>query len=75
MALPVDSSHASPSSKDPEKTLDSTTTSSVQIEYAQQLRLSQAYRKDNTHRRLKGRHVQLMGIGGTIGTVLFVRIS
>ncbi|KAK8917692.1 General amino acid permease AGP2 [Metarhizium anisopliae] len=75
MALPVDSSHASPPSKDPEKTLDSTTASSVQIEYAQQLRSSHAYREDNTHRRLKGRHVQLMGIGGTIGTVLFVQIG
>lgn len=27
---------------------------------------------DETHRRLKGRHIQLIGIGGTIGTVLFV---
>ena len=28
---------------------------------------------DATHRMLKGRHIQLIGIGGTIGTVLFVR--
>lgn len=27
------------------------------------------------HRRLKPRHVQLIGIGGTIGTVLFVQIA
>ncbi|KAI1024470.1 hypothetical protein LB503_007187 [Fusarium chuoi] len=30
---------------------------------------------DETHRRLKGRHIQLIGIGGTIGTVLFVQIG
>ena len=29
----------------------------------------------DTHRRLKGRHIQLIGIGGTIGTVLFVQIG
>lgn len=28
--------------------------------------------RDETHRRLRARHIQLMGIGGTIGTVLFV---
>lgn len=31
--------------------------------------------RDETHRKLKGRHIQLIGIGGTIGTALFVRIS
>ncbi|KAK6359190.1 hypothetical protein TWF696_000355 [Orbilia brochopaga] len=30
---------------------------------------------DSTHRRLKERHVQLIGIGGTIGTALFVAIG
>ncbi|KAI5297356.1 hypothetical protein KEM55_004814, partial [Ascosphaera atra] len=30
---------------------------------------------DYTKRKLKTRHVQLMGIGGTIGTVLFVQIG
>ncbi|CAJ0550236.1 Ff.00g101660.m01.CDS01 [Fusarium sp. VM40] len=30
---------------------------------------------DETHRRLKSRHIQLIGIGGTIGTVLFVQIG
>lgn len=27
----------------------------------------------SVHRSLKSRHIQLIGIGGTIGTVLFVR--
>ena len=30
---------------------------------------------DYTHRRLKPRHIQLIGIGGTIGTALFVAIG
>ncbi|KAJ7616619.1 general amino acid permease AGP2 [Roridomyces roridus] len=30
---------------------------------------------DQTRRTLRGRHVQLIGIGGTIGTVLFVQIG
>lgn len=29
----------------------------------------------STHRSLKGRHIQLIGIGGTIGTALFVQIG
>lgn len=28
---------------------------------------------DQTHRLLKSRHIQLIGIGGSIGTVLYVR--
>ncbi|KAJ7286055.1 general amino acid permease AGP2 [Mycena rebaudengoi] len=32
-------------------------------------------RQDQTHRKLKGRHIQLIGIGGTIGTALFVQIG
>ncbi|KAK2748724.1 hypothetical protein FQN57_000305 [Myotisia sp. PD_48] len=30
---------------------------------------------DNTHRKLKPRHIQLIGIGGTIGTALYVQIG
>jgi amino acid permease len=30
---------------------------------------------DNTHRRLRPRHIQLIGIGGTIGTALYVAIG
>ncbi|KAH7873547.1 general amino acid permease AGP2 [Lentinula edodes] len=30
---------------------------------------------DHTHRKLKSRHIQLMAIGGTIGTALFVQIG
>ncbi|KAJ7174150.1 general amino acid permease AGP2 [Mycena crocata] len=32
-------------------------------------------RMDQTHRTLKDRHIQLISIGGTIGTVLFVQIG
>lgn len=31
--------------------------------------------KDTTHRGLKARHIQLIGIGGTIGTALYVQIG
>ncbi|TFK42315.1 general amino acid permease AGP2 [Crucibulum laeve] len=31
--------------------------------------------QDQTHRKLKNRHIQLIGIGGTIGTLLFVQIG
>lgn len=30
---------------------------------------------DETHRKLKPRHVQLIGVGGTIGTALYVQIG
>ncbi|KZF26416.1 hypothetical protein L228DRAFT_242885 [Xylona heveae TC161] len=30
---------------------------------------------DHTQRRLKPRHIQLIGIGGTIGTALYVQIG
>ncbi|KZT43077.1 general amino acid permease AGP2 [Sistotremastrum suecicum HHB10207 ss-3] len=30
---------------------------------------------DHTHRRLKNRHIQLIGIGGVVGTALFVQIG
>lgn len=29
-------------------------------------------KRDSTHRKLKSRHIQLIGIGGTIGTALYV---
>lgn len=29
-------------------------------------------KRNTTHRQLKARHIQLIGIGGTIGTVLYV---
>lgn len=32
-------------------------------------------RNDHTERMLKARHVQLLGIGGVIGTVTFVAIG
>ncbi|KAL6867138.1 amino acid permease/ SLC12A domain-containing protein [Trichoderma novae-zelandiae] len=32
-------------------------------------------KRDTTHRQLKARHIQLIGIGGTIGTVLYVQIG
>lgn len=31
--------------------------------------------RDTTHRGLKPRHIQLIGIGGTIGTALYVQIG
>ncbi|KAF2725224.1 amino acid transporter [Polychaeton citri CBS 116435] len=31
--------------------------------------------RDTTHRKLKPRHIQLIGIGGTIGTALYVQIG
>ncbi|KAF8206916.1 general amino acid permease AGP2 [Mycena galopus ATCC 62051] len=34
-----------------------------------------AHQRDQTHRTLKPRHVQLISIGGVIGTVLFVQIG
>lgn len=30
---------------------------------------------DSTHRKLKPRHIQLIGIGGTIGTALYVQVG
>jgi len=30
---------------------------------------------DHTYRKLKPRHIQLIGIGGTIGTALYVQIG
>jgi yeast amino acid transporter len=36
---------------------------------------SQLSATDHTHRRLKPRHISLIGIGGSIGTVLFVQVG
>lgn len=36
---------------------------------------SPAASTDHTARRLKSRHIQLIGIGGTIGTALYVQIG
>ena len=30
---------------------------------------------DETHRKLKSRHIQFIGMGGTIGTALYVQIG
>lgn len=32
-------------------------------------------KRDSTHRKLKARHIQLIGIGGTIGTALYVSLA
>ncbi|KAF9014084.1 general amino acid permease AGP2 [Cyathus striatus] len=40
-----------------------------------QMQLKNSYEHDQTHRTLKNRHIQLIGIGGTIGTALFVQIG
>ncbi|KAK3953451.1 amino acid permease/ SLC12A domain-containing protein [Pseudoneurospora amorphoporcata] len=37
--------------------------------------LSSSGHGDKTHRKLKSRHIQLIGIGGTIGTALYVQIG
>ncbi|KAH7162200.1 amino acid permease/ SLC12A domain-containing protein [Dactylonectria estremocensis] len=37
--------------------------------------ISHTIQKDATHRKLKARHIQLIGIGGTIGTALYVQIG
>ncbi|KAG6015072.1 hypothetical protein E4U54_004316, partial [Claviceps lovelessii] len=36
-----------------------------------QVSLSGGPTRDATHRKLKSRHIQLIGIGGTIGTALY----
>ncbi|RAH41498.1 putative general amino acid permease (Agp2) [Aspergillus brunneoviolaceus CBS 621.78] len=36
---------------------------------------SNTFASDHTHRKLKPRHIQLIGIGGTIGTALYVQIG
>ena len=44
----------------------------AESEHAESVDLGKA---DGTHRRLKPRHIQLIGIGGTIGTMLYVQIG
>ncbi|KAI8626369.1 amino acid transporter [Xylariaceae sp. FL1651] len=44
----------------------------IEPERAESIELSKT---DGTHRRLKPRHIQLIGIGGTIGTMLYVQIG
>lgn len=56
-------SHKMDSEKDAMEKRDSVDSGSMQSTY------------DHTHRKLKPRHVQLIGIGGTIGTALYVQIG
>ncbi|KAI1360102.1 amino acid permease/ SLC12A domain-containing protein [Xylaria arbuscula] len=44
----------------------------AESEHAESVELGKT---DGTHRRLKPRHIQLIGIGGTIGTMLYVQIG
>lgn len=64
--------HEPPSySSDQEKGNDS---KAVGIESERRPSFVSETKVDHTHRQLKSRHIQLIGIGGTIGTVLYVRI-
>lgn len=46
------------------------------IAYEERRRSTGSFMKgDQTHRKLKPRHIQLIGIGGTIGTALYVQIG
>ncbi|OAA50292.1 Amino acid/polyamine transporter I [Metarhizium rileyi] len=42
---------------------------------SRRISLSSGSKHDSTHRQLKSRHIQLIGIGGTIGTALYVQIG
>ncbi|KAF9532192.1 general amino acid permease AGP2 [Crepidotus variabilis] len=44
-------------------------------EFQEDTTSADALQFDHTQRNLKNRHIQLIGIGGTIGTVLFVQIG
>ncbi|KAI1109068.1 amino acid permease/ SLC12A domain-containing protein [Nemania sp. NC0429] len=55
--------HSAPEPTDPEP---------ARLERVESIELSKL---DFTHRRLKPRHIQLIGIGGTIGTMLYVQIG
>ncbi|KAG6880271.1 hypothetical protein C0992_001840 [Termitomyces sp. T32_za158] len=50
-------------------------TSEEVIESEYRVNLDGLPTSDQTHRRLKNRHIQLIGIGGTVGTALFVQIG
>lgn len=71
MAVPV--SHPDASYKDPEKMSVNAAPLPLHPERTKDMEESQLFHHDNTHRMLKSRHIQLIGIGGTIGTALFVR--
>lgn len=47
----------------------------AQIPYDSDSLSQHAIRSDQTHRQLRPRHIQLIGIGGTIGTALYVQIG
>ncbi|KAG4439808.1 hypothetical protein IFR05_004706 [Cadophora sp. M221] len=47
----------------------------AQIPYDSDSISQQGVRYDQTHRQLRPRHIQLIGIGGTIGTALYVQIG
>ncbi|KAL5313756.1 hypothetical protein ACEPPN_018177 [Leptodophora sp. 'Broadleaf-Isolate-01'] len=47
----------------------------AQIPYDSDSVSQQDIRYDQTHRQLRPRHIQLIGIGGTIGTALYVQIG
>lgn len=69
---PSITNHEPPSySSDQEKGNDS---KAVGIEAERRPSFVSETKVDHTHRQLKSRHIQLIGIGGTIGTVLYVRI-
>ncbi|KAI1974688.1 general amino acid permease agp2 [Ophidiomyces ophidiicola] len=54
---------------DPEKSVPSSQHASIQEDVGDRPTI------DMTHRKLKPRHIQLIGIGGSIGTALFVQIG
>ncbi|KAF5386794.1 hypothetical protein D9615_001606 [Tricholomella constricta] len=58
---------------DPEAVIEKTSTLDMNGS-ERHLRL-EGFVHDKTHRRLKNRHIQLIGIGGTVGTALFVQIG
>lgn len=47
----------------------------AKIDYNDSESLSVKVSADSTHRQLRPRHIQLIGIGGTIGTALYVQIG
>src|SRR4051812_19321746 len=47
----------------------------AKIDYNDSDSLSVKVSADSTHRQLRPRHIQLIGIGGTIGTALYVQIG
>lgn len=73
-ALPS-SNNSPPSYPDNEKALGSSadkTAVGIDSPAGRRDSLTGSTQFDSTHRQLKSRHIQLIGIGGTIGTVLYV---